>query len=443
MKDCFRILLLLLPLGVVAQNETRVDGVAAVVGRNIIKHSDIDRAYAQVRIKQGVSNEMANRCSILENLILTQLLVHKGEVDSVEVTDEEVDQYAEYYLKNDLRQHGSREALREATGFAYDELKEQYQRMIRTMLLSRRVEAKLTEEVSVTPREVNDFFASLPPDSVPLVPERYEFSEIEMQPVVSEAERDRVRLQLAELRERIIKGEKFAMLATLYSQDPASAKKGGELGFFSRGDMVSEFESAAFALKPGEVSPIIETQYGFHILQLIERRGNTVNVRHILLTPKVSPDDLLRVRMQLDSIADEIRAGHITFEEAALKYSTAANAKQGGTAINAADGTPRFDKAAIDEHYYTVGITGMKEGQVSNATAMQTSDNHEAYRIVRLNKKRLAHRANLTDDYDQIHNAALAAAKQKKLRQWAKRQMAITYVRLSEEYEECVFQNLK
>ena len=443
MKRILTGLLLMLPWLAVAQQETRIDGVAAVVGKNIIKHSDIDRAYAQVRIKQGIANEFENRCSILEGLLLTQLLVHKGEVDSVEVTDEEVDQYVQYYLKNDMRQYGTRENLREATGFTYDELKEQYQRMIRNMLLSRRVEYKLTEDVSVTPREVGEFFATLPSDSLPMIPERYEFSEIEMVPQVSEAERDRVRMQLAELRERVIKGEKFAMLATLYSQDPGSAKKGGELGFFSRGDMVSEFESAAFALKPGEVSPVIETQYGFHILQLIERRGNTINVRHILITPKVSADDLLKVRMKLDSIATEIRGGRLAFDEAARTYSTAPNAKRGGMAVNPADGTPRFDKAAIDEHYYAVGIAGMAEGQVSNATSMKTDDNRDAYRIVKLNKKHQAHRANMSDDYDQIYNAALAAAKQRKLEQWAKKQMQLTYVRLSDEYKDCVFHNLK
>lgn len=433
----------MLPLAATAQGETVVDGVAAVVGRNIIKYSDVERSYAQLRVRQTAGNAFENRCAIMENLILSNLLVHKGEVDSVEVSDEEIDQYVQYYLKNDMRQYGTREALREATGFTYDELKEQYQRMIRNMMLSRRVEYQLTDDVKVTPREVSDFFASLPADSLPMIPERYEFSEIELQPQITEAERDRVRTQLAELRERVIKGEKFAMLATLYSQDPGTAKKGGELGFFSRGDMVSEFESAAFALKPGEVSPIIETQYGFHIIQLIERRGNTINVRHILLVPKVQPDDLLAARKKLDSISLEIQAGRITFEEAARRYSTAANAKQGGSAINPADGSSRFDKAAIDEHYYAVGIAGLDEGQVSQATAMTTADGRDAYRIVRLNKKLPAHRANLADDYDSIHAAALAAAKQKKLQQWARKQMQITYVRLSDEYKDCVFQNLR
>ena len=424
-----------------AQGETVVDGVAAVVGKNIIKHSDIERPFAQMRLRSGMNDAQVNRCAILENLIINQLLVHKGEVDSVEVTDEELNTYVEYYLDNDMSQYGTREALRQATGFTYDELKAQYERMLRSMIMAQRVQYDITNSVKVTPREVTEFFNAIPADSVPEIPERYEFSVIEMEPRISEAERDRVRTQLAELRERIIQGEKFSMLATLYSQDPGSAKKGGELGFFGRGKMVAEFEAAAFALKPGEVSPIIETKFGFHILQLIERRGNTVNCRHILLIPKVSPDDLLAARMRLDSLAAEIRAGHITFEDAARRYSTAANAPQGGTAV-ADDGSTRFDRAAIDEHYYAVGIQGLDVGQVTDATAMHTDDGHDAYRIVRLNKKHPAHRANLTDDYDAIYNATLADAKQKKLRQWAKQQMAKTYVRLADEYKDCVFHNL-
>lgn len=420
-----------------------VDGVAAVVGRNIIKFSDVERSYAQIRLKQGAADAFNNRCAVLENLILSQLLVHKGEIDSVEVTDEEVNQYVDYYLKNDMRNYGSREAIREATGFTYEELKEQYQRMIRNNLLARRVEYQLTEDVTVTPKEVADFFATLPADSLPMMPERYELSEIVIEPQISETERDRVRTQLAELRERVIKGEKFSMLATLYSQDPASARKGGELGFFSRGDMVADFESAAFALKPGEVSPIVETQYGFHIIQLIERRGNTINARHILLVPQVSPDDLLAARMKLDSIATEIRAGHIAFDEAARTFSTATNAQAGGVAVNPADGTQRFDKAAIDQNYYNVGIQGMDEGEVSNATAFKNDKSRDAYRIVRLNKKYPAHKANLTDDYDNIQNAALADAKQKKMQRWAKRYMETVYVRLSDQYKDCVFRNLR
>ena len=429
-----------LPLS--AQNGTLVDGVAAVVGKNIVKYSDIERSYAQMRVRSGAGDAFKNRCAILENLILSQLLVHKGEVDSVEVSDDDVKQYLDYYLKADLRQYGSKEALREATGFTYDELKEQYERMIRNNLLSRRVEYQITENVKVTPAEVTTFFNSLPADSLPMMPERYELSEIVIEPAISEEERDRVRTELAGLRERVLKGEKFSMLATLYSQDPGSAKKGGELGFFSRGEMVGEFESAAFALKPGEVSPIIETQFGFHIIQLIERRGNTVNARHILIVPKVSSADLLKARMKLDSLATEIRGGHISFEDAARQYSTAKNAKQGGTVTNPNDGSGRFSADEVKERYYNVGLNGMDEGQISNAMSTKTEENRDAYRIVRLNKKHPAHKANLTDDYDNIYNAALVDAKQKYMREWARRQAKSTYIKLADEYCNCSFENL-
>lgn len=442
-KSFLAMLLLAASLGATAQEGTLVDGVAAIVGRNIIKHSDIDRTIAQMRVKQSVGDEATTRCAILENLVLAQLMIHKGEVDSVEVSDDDVKQYVDYYLKNDLRQYGSKEGLRDATGFTYDELKEQYERMIRNNLLSRRVEYQLTENVKVTPAEVTEFFNTLPADSLPMMPERYELSEIVIEPSVTEAERDRVRAELATLRERVIKGEKFSMLATLYSQDPASAKQGGELGFFSRGDMVGEFEAAAFALKPGEVSPIVETKFGFHIIQLIERRGNMLNARHILLIPKVSSDDLLRARIRLDSLAAAIRDGKITFEDAARQFSTAPNARQGGSVTNPADGSGRLDKPFVDEHYYNVGVSGMDEGRISNALPTKTDEQRDAYRIVRLNKKYPAHRANLTDDYDNIYNAALTTAKQRYIRKWAQRQLKNTYTRFDAPYQGCVFQNLQ
>ncbi|MBQ3788862.1 MAG: peptidylprolyl isomerase [Bacteroidales bacterium] len=421
---------------------TLVDGVAAVVGKNIVKYSDVERSYTQMRMRSGASDAQSSRCAILENLILTQLLVHKGELDSVEVSDEEVKQYLDNFLQSDLERYGSKEALREATGFAYDELKDQYEHMIRTNLLSRSVEYSITENVKVTPAEVTEFFNTLPADSLPMMPERYEISEIVIQPTIPETERDRVRAELAELRERVIKGESFSMLAALYSQDPGSARKGGELGFFPRGRMVSEFESAAFALKPGEVSPIIETQFGFHIIQLIERRGNTINARHILIIPKVSSDDLLRTRMKLDSIASEIRAGRISFEDAAKQYSTANNAKQGGAVTNSNDGSNRLDPETLKANYYAVGVQGMEVGDVSNATAFKTEDNQDAYRIVRLNRKYPSHKANLTDDYDNIYNAALANAKQKRMLEWARKQAKKTYIRLSDEFKDCSFPNL-
>ena len=427
----------LLP-SVQAQDKKQVvDGIVAVVGQTIIKNSDIEQAYRQVRLRQGMENAHNERCNLLESMLISKLLVHKGMVDSVEVSDEQVEDQVQYYLKAAVRQAGGKENLREAFGYSYDELHDQYFDILHDRILSSRVESELTENVKVTPAEVAEYFARFPQDSLPEIDAQYEVAEITIQPTISEAERDRVRGELAELRERIVKGEKFSMLAKLYSQDPGSASKGGELGFFGRGDMVSEFEAAAFALKPGEVSPIVETQYGFHILQLIERRGNTVNVRHILLQPKTSSDDLLRARMTLDSLATEIRQGNITFEAAAEKYSDGATSKSGGIVSNPQTGNNRFGKEDFAQKYPGIGIVAMEEGEISNASSITTDDNKNAYCLVKLLKKIPAHRANLEDDYDRIFNAALQNAKTDKIVEWCNRMVKTTYIHIADEYKDC------
>ena len=370
-------------------------------------------------------------------MLISKLLIHKGMVDSVEVKDEQVEEQVDYYLQMAVAQAGGKDKLRDLFHASYDELHDQYFDILHDRMLSQKVEYDLTGNIKVTPAEVNEYFAAYPVDSLPEISTQYEISEIVIEPTIAEAERDRVRGELAELRERILKGDNFSMLARLYSQDPGSATKGGELGFFGRGRMVAEFEAAAFALKPGEVSPIVETEYGFHIIQLIERRGNTINVRHILMQPKTSSDDLLRARITLDSLAQEIRQGHITFEEAAQKYSTGSSRAQGGAVTNPVSGNSRFDKESFAQVYPGIGIAALDEGEISNATAYTTAENKSAYCIIKVNKKIPAHIANLTDDYDRIANAALEAAKSKKIVEWCNRMVKTTFVRIADEYKDC------
>lgn len=419
--------------------ETVVDGVAAVVGQNIVKFSDVENAFIQMRVRQGQENAYANRCNILESMLVNKLLVHKGQVDSVEVTDEEVEEQVDYYLKQYVRQYGSKEAMKAATGYSYEDFHDIYFDLIKERLITQRVQYNLTQTVKITPAEVDEFFKKIPTDSIPDIATEYELSEILIQPEINETERENVRTRLAELRERILQGENFSMLATLYSQDPGSAKKGGELGFFTRGDMVPQFEAAAFALKPGEVSPIVETSFGFHIIQLIERRGNSMNARHILLIPKVSPDDLLKARVKLDSIANQIRLGNMTFEKAAKQYSTADNGKIGGCATNGNTGGKRFDDAALTQYYPGISFSSMDAGEVSNATAFTTEDGKDAYRIVTITKKVPGHKANLKDDYDKLFSAALNQAKNDKVMDWAAKQIENTYIRIADEYKDCDF----
>ncbi|MCR5423732.1 MAG: peptidylprolyl isomerase [Bacteroidales bacterium] len=423
-----------------SQHEVVVDQVVAVVGKNIIKLSDIENSYIQIRRQQGYANAKENRCQLLEGMLLSKLLVHKGEIDSVEVSDDEVEQQVQYYLKNYIRQYGSKEAMYQATGHTYDDLHDIYFDLLKDKLLSQRVEYNLTEHVKVTPGEVTAYYNQIPKDSLPEMSDEYEFSEIVLNPSITEAERERVRFELAQLRERILKGERFDMLATLYSEDPVSAKKGGELGFFTRGDMVGEFEAAAFALKPGEVSPIIETNYGFHIIQLIERRGNSINARHILLAPKVSSSDMLKARMLLDSIANQIRLGNITFEDAARQFSEGATKQQGGIVANPYTGNNRFSKEVAKELFPSIPLASMKVGDISNATAKKNEENKDVYYILKLTKKIDAHKANLTDDYDKLYNATLEKAKNEKVRAWAQKMIQNTYIRICDDYKDCEFE---
>lgn len=429
----------LFPLVAFAQSEQKqvIDGVVAVVGKTIVKTSDIEQAYAQIRRSKGIGNGQQERCNLLESILINKLLIHKGMVDSTTIDDEQVEEQVEYYLKQAVRQAGSKEKLRDIFGSGYDELHDQYFDILHDRMLSQKVENELTGNIQVTPAEVSAYFATYSTDSLPMIASQYEISEIVIEPTINEAERDRVRGELAELRERILKGESFSMLAKLYSQDPGSASKGGELGLFGRGDMVAEFEAAAFALKPGDVSPIVETKFGFHILQLIERRGNNINVRHILLQPKTSSEDLLRARVTLDSLAQEIRLGHTTFAEAAKRYSTSVNRTQGGIVTNPSTGNPRFDKQTFDQLYAGISLAAMQPGELTNASSFTTEDNKRAYRLVMLSHLIPEHKANLTDDYDLIHNAALQDAKSKKIIEWCNRMVKTTYIRIAPEYREC------
>jgi len=428
-----------------AQNDVKtnddpvIDKVVAIVGKNIVKLSDIENGYVTIRIRQGYDDAYNIRCNILEGLLISKLLIHKGEIDSTEVTDEEIDASVQYYLKAYERQYGSREAIRQATGYTYDEMKDLLGKMLRERFLSERVQAQLTGNVKITPHEVNEFFAKIPADSIPEIEETFEIAEICRYPQIGEEERDRVKLELNKLRERVLNGDRFSTLAALYSEDPGSATKGGELGFFARGDMVGEFEAAAFALKPGEVSPVIETKYGFHIIQLIERRGNTINCRHILMAPKVSPEDLLKSRMLLDSVAREIRLGKLTFANAAERFSDNANKIEGGRVTNPSTGGYLFTAEELKRLYQGISFSQMNAGDISNAMALKTDENKDAYRIVTVIRRNPAHKANLSDDYDRIYNAALENAKQEKIYDWAQKTIRNTYIHIDPEFKDCSF----
>ena len=416
-----------------------VDQVVAVVGKNIIKLSDVENSYAQMRVQMGYDNAFNNRCTILESLLMQKLLLHKGAIDSIEVPEQYVDAEVERQLKMRLKYFGSKENMERESGQKYEDIKATYKQVMHDYFLAQQVESGVVENVKITPREVNEFFYSIPADSLPMVEAEYEVSEIVISPKVSETERDRVRLELNKLRERILKGDKFSTLATLYSEDAGTAKKGGELGFFTRGDMVAEFEAAAFALKPGEVSPVIETKYGFHIIQLIERKGNMINARHILLAAKATPEDLVAANIRLDSIVNEIKSGRITFDEAARKFSDSQTKTEGGVVTNPQTGNNRFSIDVLKQVFVGINIERMSEGEISRVISTKNELNQDVSKVVQLVNVIDAHKANLVDDYDKIYLIALQNAQSIKLSDWAEKMIKNTYIKINDDYKDCNF----
>lgn len=448
MKKLFSLVLFSLVLHsvVFAQQDANsqvVDKVIAIVGQNMIKQSELETAFIQQKMNSNIiiEDEYAKKCDLLEGMLINKLMLHQAEVDSIEVTEEEVNREMDNRIRYMISAYGSQEMLEKQMRKTLSEIKSYYKDIIKENIMIAQIEQKLTGAITVTPQEVVDFYNSIPKDSLPTVEQEYLFSQIVKTPKVSDEEKQMVKEKLNGYRERILKGSKFSTMATLYSEDPASAKKGGELGFFSRGEMVGEFENAAFALQDGEISPIIETKYGYHIIQMIERRGNQVNCRHILLQPKVTAQQLQEAYSELEKIKEEIDKGEITFEEAIIKYSDDASKVNEGLIINPYNASAIFTKDAINEtmsNVEKVDFESMKEGEITKPIRFKT-ELAEAYRLIKVKKKTDAHKVNLTLDYDKIQASALESKKTDIIKEWANKRLKKTYVKIDSEYKDCDF----
>lgn len=424
-------------------NDVVVDKVIAIVGQNMIKQSELEGALLQQKMnsKLIIEDEFATKCDLLEGMLINKLMLHQAEVDSIEVTDDEVNREMDNRIRYMISAYGSQENLERQMRKSLSEIKDYFKDVIRDNIMISQIEQKLTGTLSVTPQEVVDFYNSIPKDSLPTIEQEYEFSQIVKIPQISEEEKESVKARLNDYRERILKGTKFSTIATLYSEDPASAKKGGELGFFSRGDMVGEFENAAFALQDGEISPIIETKYGFHIIQMIERRGNQVNCRHILLQPKVTSQKLGEAYKELEEIKEKIDKGEITFEEAIVKYSDDPSKVNQGLIVNPYNASAIFTKDVINEtmsNIEKVDFNAMKQGEITKPVKFKT-ELSEAYRLIKVNRKTDAHKVDLTLDYDKVQASALDNKKTEIIKEWANKRLKKTYVKIDADYQSCDF----
>ncbi|MBK6839994.1 MAG: peptidylprolyl isomerase [Bacteroidetes bacterium] len=413
-----------------------IDQVMAVVGDKILLRSDIEKQYVQFTA-QGMETGENTRCLIFDQLLMQKLMLNQADLDSVTVPEAQVEGELDRRMRYYIRQIGSEEQLEAYFHSSIRQLKMEFREMIHDQLLVQTMQSKVSKDITATPNDVRSYFESIPSDSLPYIDAEMEIAQIVRNPPVSAEEKKEVKAKLEEFRTKILAGEDFAVYAALYSQDQGSAKKGGELGMFERGSMVPEFEAAAFRLKPGEVSPIIETKFGFHILQLIERRADQINVRHILLQAKTNDADLVKSVTFLDSLRNEINKGSITFEEAAQKFSDDEETKNnGGLMLNPETNTTRLSPDKIDRMLF-FQVDSMPLNRISIPMLMTTTDNKTAYRIVKVKTKTLPHKANLKEDYQKIQEVALAEKQNKALSEWVEKKRKSTYFHINQEYAGC------
>jgi len=414
-----------------------IDEIVAVIGDEIVLTSDIETQYNQY-LSQGFTNRTEIRCQIIEDLLYQKLLLNQAKTDSLQVSEQEIESELDKRIRYFISQVGSKEKLEDFYGKSIVEIKSEFRNLIKDQLLSQKMQLGITSGVKVTPSEVKSYFKTLAKDSVPIVESEVEVSQIVIKPEVSEQVKKGVINKLRSFKERIQGGEDFKVLATLYSDDPASAKNGGELGFVGRGDLVPAFEAVAYKLKGDEISKVIKSEFGYHIIQLIERRGEQINVRHILLKPKVSSSQLMETKKEINEIASKIFAGEVTFEKAAMDFSDDESKNNEGLLINPNSGSSLFVMKDLDPSLYFV-IEKMQEGDISAPVIIHTDQGEKAYRLVKLRKKISAHTANLTDDYDKIQNAALSGKKQETINNWLKEKIVKTYIKVEESLQDCTF----
>jgi peptidyl-prolyl cis-trans isomerase SurA len=419
---------------------TMIDEVVAVVGKHFILHSDIENQYLQLRMQGSIDgSESTVKCRIIENLLFEKLMLHQADIDSVEVTPEQVNSELDRRMRYFISQFGSQEKLEKFYDKSVIEFKAELSEVITEQLKIQQVQNTITENTRVTPSEVKKFFKAMPKDSIPLVSSVVQVAQIVKKPPISYQERFEVQERLRKLKKRVENGESFEALAVLYSEDPGSAKQGGDIGLHGRGELYPEFEAIAFKLQPGELSDIVETEAGFHIIQGIERRGEFVRVRHILVRPKVSPVELAEARVFLDSIATLIRNDSISFDDAVKKFSTDPDKNTEGLLINPYSGSTEWLVDELDPKVFFV-IDKLTVGEVSAPVLMEDEKGEEAYRLLTLKERTEPHRANLDDDYDQMQNWALQIKKQEVIKKWIAYNAKKTYIKVNDDYKTCKFE---
>jgi peptidyl-prolyl cis-trans isomerase SurA len=419
-------------------NAQVIDKVTAVVGDYIIKESDIEQQYLQMRASGYRGSSEKLKCQIYEDLLSQKLFYNQAKVDSIEVGASEVELQLQNRIDYFIDQIGSEQALEEYFNKSIYEIKDEFRGLIEEQISVERMQQEIIGEVNVTPEEVKNYYESVPKDSLPRIEETVTYRQVLLYPPQNEEAIFAVRERLLELRKRILEGESFKTLAVLYSEGP-SAPNGGEIGYLSKGQLDPAYAEAAFNLKRGGVSRIVESDFGYHIIQLIDKKNDKVNTRHILMKPKVTPREAIKAKQKLDSIANLIRKDSLDFEVAANRFSEDKNTRIGGGLVfDPMSGESQFkygDLPAADLYV----IKNMKPSEVSDAFESKDDKNKTVFKIIQLIEKQPPHRANIMDDFNAIKDMATSRKKQEILNNWITEKIRTTYIEIDDDYLKCKF----
>ena len=425
--------------GYMLSAQVTVDGIAGVVGNNIVLNSDVEQQLLQYQA-QGLEVDSALRTQVLEDLLFQKLMLHQAVLDSVVVTENEVFNEIDSRINNFIMQLGGEDQLESYFDKKIYEIKEEMFEPIENSLLIQRVRYDITSTVTITPSEIRSYFSTFPADSLPIVNEEVEVAQILKLPPASASAISETKTKLDKLKDRITKGESFGTLAILYSEDPGSSRNGGLYTSIKRGMFVKEFEAVMFSLEKGEVSEVFKTEYGYHIAVLEERREDEVDVRHILMSPKISPLDLNNAKELLVKLRDSVLNGDLLFEKAVLTHSDDKTTKfNGGKLINSNNGTSKFELAQLEQGINSA-IENLEIEAITEPIYLKMDDPKEAYRMFMLVDRKEQHQVNLIDDYKKIRDLALDSKKDESIEQWISKSLEKTYVRINITYQSEDFQ---
>lgn len=417
-----------------------LDKIVAKVDNNIVLESEVQQTYIEAIAQSQQGMEAPNRCEVFESLLINKLMVAKAEIDSVMVTDAEVELQVDNRFNAVMQQFGGDEnMLIQVYGKTSEQLKGEIEDVIREQLIVTKMRGKITEGVTVSPADVRAFFSSIPQDSLPFFSAEVTVGQIVKKPVVNSRVREEILAQLRQFKQDILDGKAdFADLAKRYSEDPGSGPQGGDLGFFRRGELAPEYEATALGLRQGEISDPVETQFGFHMIQLLEIKGSTYNTRHILRIPKATEEDILKAERYLDSLKKEIQAGKIDFAKAAKEHSEdRATSDNGGFFTDPANQSNRLTLRTLEDPVLYFTLDSMQVGNITKPIRFEDPREGTKVRILFYKAKYPAHRANLEDDYEKMKAATLRRKEDELLGKWFVTAKEDVFIDIDPTYDRC------